>query len=140
MKHKYKTLLQNVPARHILVPIDKPTETKNKLAQLQKLNLVNFFILGSLSTIRNVLDAANSLLLFSQKYSWHAITLERNDLKCSCKNASVLFIKPIIATQSQDRLGVIKTSYQLSTKPEILAAFYFDTILFTFMTLRYAVS
>nr|AVH87315.1 ionotropic receptor 27 [Holotrichia parallela] len=136
MDHKFKSLLQNVATRHVIRPIQDESSIREQLQNLRKLDIVNFFILGSLVNIRKVLDAADSISYFNRKFAWHSITQDRGDLKCMCKNATVLFAKPLMETKYQDRLGLIKTSYQLSSDPEISAAFYFDLALQAFLSIK----
>lgn len=136
MDHKFKSLLQNVATRHVIAPIKEGDEVAEQLTQLRKLDIVNFFILGSLSNIKRVLDAADSISFFNRKFAWHAISQDKGDLKCNCKNATIVFAKPVIDTTFQDRHGLIKTSYQLNAEPEIAAAFYFDLALHTFLATK----
>lgn len=136
MDHKYKSLLQNVATRHVIAPIKEPSQVAEQLNQLRNLNIVNFFILGSLANIKIVLDAASSKGYFNRKYAWHAITEDTGDIKCNCKEATIMFAKPMIDAQYQDRLGLIKTSYQLHQEPEIAAAFYFDLALHSFLAIK----
>lgn len=136
MDHKFKSLLQNVATRHVISPIKEGDEVAEQLTQLRKLDIVNFFVLGSLSNIKRVLDAADSISFFNRKFAWHAITQDKGDLKCNCKNATVVFAKPVIDTTYQDRHGLIRTSYQLNAEPEIAAAFYFDLALHTFLATK----
>lgn len=134
MDHKFKSLLQNVATRHIIAPIKE--NINEQLENLRKLDLMNFFILASLENIRRVLDAAESVEYFNRKFAWHAITQDRGDLKCNCKNATIIFAKPLIDTKFQDRFGLIKTTYQLNAEPQITAAFYFDLALRTFIAVK----
>lgn len=136
MDHKYKSLLQNVATRHVIAPIREPAQVPDQLTQLRNLNIVNFFVLGSLSNIKIVLDAASVKGFFNRKFAWHAITEDTGDVKCNCKDATIMYAKPIIDAQYQDRLGLIKTSYQLHTEPEIAAAFYFDLALHSFLAVK----
>lgn len=55
MDHKYKVLLDKVPTRHIITEIASPEQ----IIRLRKLDITNFFILGSLETIKNVLGTFN---------------------------------------------------------------------------------
>lgn len=74
MDHKYKSLLQNIPTRHIIASIDDVTSIKLHLTRFRDVDIVNFFVLGKLTTIKSVLDNANSNKLFGRKYAWHVIT------------------------------------------------------------------
>lgn len=135
MDHKYKSLLQNVATRHVIAPIQE-ADIKEQLQKLRKLDILNYFILGNLEHIKQVLDAADAIGYFNRKFAWHALTQDKGDLKCNCKNASVIYARPIVDNQYQDRLGTIKTSYQLTAEPQIAAAFYFDLALHSFLTVK----
>lgn len=138
MDHKFKSLLQNVATRHVIVPIKAANEIRDQITNLRKLDLVNFFLLGSLTNIKKVLDAADAINYFNRKFAWHAITSDRGDLKCACRNATIMYAKPIIDNQYQDRLGLIRTTYQLNAEPQIQAAFYFDLALHSFLAVKYS--
>lgn len=77
MDHKYKSLLQNIPTRHIIAAIDDTASIKLHLTRFRDVDIVNFFVLGKLSSIKSVLDHANSNKLFGRKYAWHVITQVR---------------------------------------------------------------
>lgn len=55
MDHKYKALLQNIPTRHVITAIAKPADRPQQITKLRNLDINNFFILGSLQSIRDVL-------------------------------------------------------------------------------------
>lgn len=55
MDHKYKALLQNIPTRHVITAITKPADRQQQISKLRNLDINNFFILGSLQSIREVL-------------------------------------------------------------------------------------
>lgn len=135
MDHKYKSLLQNVATRHLISAIDVP-KIEAQLQRLRSLDLVNFFILGTIESIKLVLDAAQKNSYLNRKFAWHAITQDLGELKCNVKNGTILFVKPVVNANYQNRLGQIKTSYQLNAKPEIAAAFYFDFTLHALLTVK----
>ncbi|XP_071055575.1 ionotropic receptor 25a [Onthophagus taurus] len=136
MDHKYKSLLQNVPTRHIIARIQDVSTLKDQLQNLRKLDIVNYFVLARLVNIKKVLDAADAINYFNRKFAWHAITQDKGDLKCNCRNATIIFAKPTLDPKYQDRLGIIKTSYQLTSEPEITAFFYFDLALQSFLAIK----
>lgn len=136
MDHKFKSLLQNVATRHVIVPIKPGNEIRDQITNLRKLDLVNFFLVGSLVNIKKVLDAADAINYFNRKFAWHAITPDRGDLKCACKNATIMYAKPMVDNKYQDRLGLIRTTYQLNAEPQIQAAFYFDLALHAFLSVK----
>lgn len=74
MGHKYKALLRNLPTRHIIINVDQQRGIKDLLIRLRNLDVVNFFIIGNLTTIKNVLDMANINKYFNKKFAWHVIT------------------------------------------------------------------
>ncbi|KAJ0183146.1 hypothetical protein K1T71_001122 [Dendrolimus kikuchii] len=138
MDHKYKTLLQNVPTRHVITPVKsfQKDEIKNQLRGLRELDIVNFFIIGSLRTIKNVLEAADENQFFGTKTAWFALTLDKGDISCGCKEATIIYMKPTPDAKSRDRLGKIKTTYSMNGEPEITSAFYFDLSLRTFLAVK----
>ncbi|KAL3278030.1 hypothetical protein HHI36_013371 [Cryptolaemus montrouzieri] len=135
MDHKYKSLLQNVATRHLITAIDF-AKIDSQLQRLRLLDLVNYFILGTLDSIKVVLDSADKNSFLNRKFAWHAITQDLGELKCNVKNGTFLFVKPLLDANFQNRLGQIKTSYQLNSKPEIAAAFYFDLTLHALITVK----
>jgi len=81
MDHKYKSLLQNIPTRHLITAVDEK-ELKKQLTKMKDLDVVNFFILGRLQTLKNVLDAATALKYFNKKFAWFTITQVRMEKGC----------------------------------------------------------
>ncbi|CAH1971639.1 unnamed protein product [Acanthoscelides obtectus] len=140
MDHKYKALLQNVATRHIITPIGMGNTVADQLMQLRKLDIVNFFVLANLNNIKRVLDAADSISFFNRKFAWHVITQDDGDIKCVCRNATIMFVKPLPNTANQDRLGTMQRTYQLNAEPTIAAAFYFDLALHSFMAIKEMIS
>lgn len=47
-----------------------------------------------------------------------------------------MFLRPTPDSRSKDRLGVMKTTYNLKQEPEIASAFYFDLALRTFLSIK----
>lgn len=75
MEHKYKSLLRNVPTRHILIEINDIKSVKNHLIRLKDMDIVNYFIVGHLSTtIKSVLEIADSNNFVGKTFAWQAIT------------------------------------------------------------------
>lgn len=44
---------------------------------------------------------------FARNFAWHAITQYSGELTCSCKNATIIFIKPVPDQLAKDRLGLM---------------------------------
>jgi glutamate receptor, ionotropic, invertebrate len=59
MDHKYKALLQNIPTRHVITAIGNEQERGEQIEKLRNLDINNFFILGSLPSIKFVLGELN---------------------------------------------------------------------------------
>lgn len=56
MDHKYKSLLQNIQTRHVITAVaDGDAARADQIERLRNLDINNFFILGSLKTIGQVL-------------------------------------------------------------------------------------
>lgn len=56
MDHKYKSLLQNIQTRHVITAVaDGESARADQIERLRNLDINNFFILGSLKTIGQVL-------------------------------------------------------------------------------------
>ncbi|KAL1116158.1 hypothetical protein AAG570_005653 [Ranatra chinensis] len=136
MDHKYKSLLLNIPTRHIISPIEGDKGVKQQLTKFRDLDIFNYFILGRLSTIKIVLDSANMNKYFGRKFAWHAITQDKGRLKCACTNATVLYIKPEPEQGSKERLSILKTTYGLTFEPEITSTFYFDFALRSILAMK----
>nr|ARN17848.1 ionotropic receptor 2 [Cephus cinctus] len=127
MDHKYKSLLQNVPTRHVIIEAKQTTtELQSQLSRLRDLDIVNFFVLGDQETLSVALDAGESLNFTGRKYAWYGLTLDDFSLQCACRNISVLFLKPKPAA-SQQVLSEL-TSRGLLPKPLLLSAFYYDLV------------
>lgn len=63
MDHKYKALLQNVPTRHVITAITNPADRMQQISKLRNLDINNFFILGSLQSIKDVLGVYVNTLI-----------------------------------------------------------------------------
>lgn len=84
MNHKYKSLLQNIPTRHIISEVEDARSIKRQLTRFRDLDIVNYFILGRLSTIKTILDNANANKFFGKKYAWHIITQVIDNIEVLC--------------------------------------------------------
>lgn len=139
MDHKYKSLLQNVPVRHVIVKAKNPgTEIRDQLSRLRSLDIVNFFVLGGQETLRSALDAAQSLNFTGRKYAWHSLTLsDINGPECDCVNISTIFVKPA-ESPNQQALGELIQKGLLPV-PVLSSAFYYDLTRLSVTAMRAAV-
>lgn len=62
MDHKYKALLQNIPTRHVITAIAPVPDQAKQIEKLRNLDINNFFVLGTLSSISGILG--NDFILF----------------------------------------------------------------------------
>ncbi|XP_014257166.1 ionotropic receptor 25a isoform X2 [Cimex lectularius] len=135
MEHKYKSLLLNMPTRHIIADISDARSVRQQLNRFRELDIMNFFILGRLAMVKSVLEIANILKVFGKKYAWHAITQDKGNLICACNNATILHVKPEPDPESKERLDNLRTSFNLVAEPEITSVFYFDLFLHAFLAI-----
>ncbi|XP_045465402.1 LOW QUALITY PROTEIN: ionotropic receptor 25a-like [Harmonia axyridis] len=138
MDHKHQSLLRNIATRHLISEIN-PTEIDQQLLRMIKFDLVNFFILGSLETIKLVLDSAWKHNLFNKnkKYAFYILTQDLGDLlECEIKNGTIFFGQPSVNKNFKSRLDFLKKTYFLDGKPEMTASFYFDLSIQAFLTVR----
>lgn len=125
MDHKYKSLLLNVPTRHVISGASQQVaEMKRQLSRLRDLDIVNYFILGDENTINVALEAAELLNFTGRKYGWFLLTPESNVWpRCECRNSSVLFMRPEF---EGDKKPITEASLP---KPIVSSAFYYDLVL-----------
>jgi ionotropic glutamate receptor len=79
MDHKYKSLLQNIPTRHMIVKVSQENG-EAQLKNLREKDIFNYFIIGRLTTISKVLDSAQANGYFDRQFAWHGITAVSSDL------------------------------------------------------------
>lgn len=134
MDHKYKSLLLNVPTRHVINETSQEIiEMKRQLLRLRDLDIVNYFILGNENTINIALEAADALNFTDKKYGWFLLTPDINIWpRCECRDISVLFMKPEF-----DRRNNSAVEFSLP-KPILLSAFYHDIIRLAVLAMKSA--
>lgn len=50
---------------------------------------------------------------FERNFAWHAISESKGDLTANIENATIMFVRPLPDGKSKDRLGIMKTTYNL---------------------------
>ncbi|KAL7042223.1 hypothetical protein ACKWTF_001073 [Chironomus riparius] len=134
--HKYKALLQNIPTRHVITAVAANKQAiSEQITKLRNLDINNYFILGKIESVKLVLESAKKEY-FERNFAWHAITEAKQDLTAAIENATVMFIRPSPDGKSKDRLGTMRTTYNLKYEPEIESAFYFDLAVRTFLSVK----
>lgn len=125
-----------IRTRLILAPIKPNERIQDQLEGLRNLRIRNFFVFGNLSNIQSVLQSAERMNILNAKFGWFVITQESSDFSYGCKNCKVIYIQPGLNPEGQKILDDIRSTYDLTGKPDIVAAFYFNLALKTFITLR----
>uniref|UniRef100_A0A2P2I0J5 Ionotropic receptor 25a-like n=1 Tax=Hirondellea gigas TaxID=1518452 RepID=A0A2P2I0J5_9CRUS len=126
MEHKYKSLLQNLPCRHIMTKVeDMEEDVRKQVKKLRDADIVYYFVVGSLATIRKVMTAGNAQKMFGMKYSWYAVTKDTGEIGCGCDNSTVVVYQPKLTTEITKSVDKLK-KYGLVDQPAIDASFYFD--------------
>lgn len=130
MNHKYKSLLLNVPTRHVINGLQTMIDNvRDQLSKLRDLDVVNYFLLGNGDSINMLLDAGESLSFTGRKYGWFILTLDEELWpSCACENITVLFLKPEAPMMSDENQmeSVVRATLP---KPLITSAFYYDLTL-----------
>lgn len=148
MTNKYKSLLKNRPIRHMFSRIE--TNINTQIRRLEDMDIVNYFILGKVDRINQVLMAAAQENYFGKKYSWCAlskvlvlISLLAGSITVwlffslkdgssepfvRTENGSILFATPTINPDVAN--GILYKTSGLNAGYSVDTGFYFD------MTLR----
>lgn len=80
MYHKYKSLLQNMPTRHLLSKIEKNvTALRAQIIRLIHVDIVNFFIAAPVDQVTEILVQASNPDVpdgpyFSDEYAWYSMS------------------------------------------------------------------
>lgn len=81
MYHKYKSLLQNMPTRHLLTKLEVGAEAiRRQVDRLVHVDITNFFIAASPNEISSVLAEASDPMMrdgpyFSDEYAWYSMSM-----------------------------------------------------------------
>ncbi|KAK4002516.1 hypothetical protein OUZ56_004340 [Daphnia magna] len=125
--NKYKSLLKNRPIRHMFSRIE--TNINTQIRRLEDMDIVNYFILGKVDRINQVLMAAAQENYFGKKYSWCALSKDgSSEPFVRTENGSILFATPTINPDVAN--GILYKTSGLNTGYSVDTGFYFD------MTLR----
>lgn len=126
MYYKYRSLLQNIPVRHLINPMKMDDMARAKqLNMLTDIDLNNIFLLGSKDNIEKYLKTANELKMYGQKYSWFAVAKEGlADMRCMCEELNVITLTP--ASLSTDKVSSLRRNYGITMGSNADVAFYFD--------------
>jgi len=84
MYHKYKSLLQNMPTRHLLTKtLREPSKLYEQIEKLVHVDIVNFFVAGTSKQVTEVLKQATNPNAkggpyFSDEFAWYSMSLVRH--------------------------------------------------------------
>jgi len=82
MYHKYKSLLQNMPTRHLLTKLESSEKLTGQIVKLVHVDIVNFFIASTPTAISETLSKASNPNAtdgpyFSDEFAWYSMSLVR---------------------------------------------------------------
>ncbi|XP_044757854.1 ionotropic receptor 25a-like [Coccinella septempunctata] len=130
--HKFKSILVNTGISFTFLHVN-PTTITEDLKKLHSLFFVNFFVIGTITTVRSVLKVASKLAYLTQKYSWFLLTRDTGKIGAACESCSLLVVQPVISNECKSNLGKIFGS---KIEPELSLSFHFDLYVGTFISIR----
>lgn len=138
LNHKYKSLLLNVPTRHVINEMESnPDKVKLQLSRLRDLDVVNYFLLGESSSVKMILNAGESLGFSGRKYGWFVFSLDDETWPmCDCQNMTVLFFKP--QPPSTGNRSDAEFVRSMLPKPLLSSSFYYDMTMLAVTTMKSA--
>ena len=88
-------MLQNIPIRHIFYRVPaKAADIKKQLISLSKVDVYNYFVLGSIETVEKVLKIGSKAKMDTNKYAWYAMTKD-NAPEVKTSDLPVMYMYPI---------------------------------------------
>ncbi|CAG7815216.1 unnamed protein product, partial [Allacma fusca] len=135
MYHKYKSLLQNMPTRHLLTKVERSVEAiRKQIDRLVHVDIVNFFIAAGTAEISTVLAESSDPQsrdgpYFSDEYAWYSMSLKPGLPDCSgCKMpVTVVHLSPSDdESKGQSRREFFSNSASGVDATSLTDMFYFD--------------
>jgi len=127
MEYKYRSLLLNVPCRHLINKMRMGEQNvMEHLKLMNKIDLNNIFLLGKPENIARYLTVASSLGMVGKKYSWSALSKESlDDLSCSpCEDIPIMTMSP--GPHPTNRVANIRSGFEIMSKSDLDVGFYYD--------------
>ena len=125
---KFSGLLQNIPIRHIFYRVpSKPEDIKKQLMGLAKVDVYNFFVLGSVKTIEKVLMVGSKAKMNTNRYAWYAMSKDGiPDIKF--QDLTVMYMYPKQKMNNAGKLNVadIRKDLGVDKGSDVDVAFYFN--------------
>ena len=125
---KFGSMLQNIPIRHIFYRVpSKAADIKNQLMNLSKVDVYNYFILGSIETVEKVLKIGAKAKMDTNKYAWYAMTKD-NVPEIKTSDLSVMYMYPMQDGGYEGNLEVedIRRDLGVDVGSDVDVAFYFN--------------
>merc|ERR1719422_485086 len=92
---KFGSMLQNIPIRHIFYRVpSKAADIMKQLKGLSKVDVYNYFVLGSIETIEKVLKVGSKAKMGTNKYAWYAMTKD-NVAEIKTNDLPVIYMYPM---------------------------------------------
>ncbi|XP_035708909.1 ionotropic receptor 25a isoform X1 [Folsomia candida] len=143
MYHKYKSLLQNMPTRHLLTKLEKDSAgIRKQIDRLVHVDIVNFFIAATPNEISSVLAEASDKDMkdgpyFSDEYAWHSMSLEEGVPRCNaCRsNVTVIHLSPDFTEVGEKRRSFLASRGTVKAN-RLTDMFYFDITINTILAVR----
>ncbi|XP_045466066.1 ionotropic receptor 25a-like [Harmonia axyridis] len=129
--HKFKSILVNTGISFSFTSVSSKTLVKN-LKRLHSLFFVNFFVMGTIRTIRLVLKVASKLGYLEQKYSWFLLTRDTGEIGIVCRSCSLYIVQSVINDKCKSNLEKIFGS---EIEPELSLSFHFDLYASAFISI-----
>ena len=140
---KYGTFLQNIPIRHIFFRVPSNEDgVKKQLMELSKMDMYNYFILGSIETIEKVLSVGTRTKMNTNKYAWYAMTKDNiPEIKCNncIGDMQVMYMYPMKNDENKSnkrRVSNIRRNFGVDAGSDVDVAFYFDVGFSTLKAIR----
>ena len=138
---KFGTMLQNIPIRHIFYRVpSKAADIKKQLMGLSKVDVYNYFILGSTQTIEKVLKIGSKAKMDTNKYAWYAMTKD-NVPEVKSSDLSVMYMYPMEESGNKGDLNVadIRKDLGVDIGSDVDVAFYFNVGFSAIKAIRYLI-
>ena len=128
---KFGSMLQNIPIRHIFYRVpSKAADIMKQLKGLSKVDVYNYFVLGSIETIEKVLRVGSKAKMGTNKYAWYAMSKD-NVAEIKTNDLPVIYMYPIEESGNKGNINVddIRRDLGVNIGSDVDIAFYFNVAL-----------
>ncbi|CAM1317771.1 Uncharacterised protein g6837 [Pycnogonum litorale] len=124
MKHRYKSILVNVPVRQLMQKVEKKNQQETQLSTYKKNGIVNFFIFASKDTVENLLNIGCRNEMTGAKYSWFIISKEPLRATIDCASMTMINVYPQVTEKV--KLSNIAKDHNIRT--DVDSIYYFELV------------